>query len=50
LKQHLVVDFIAKVANEDVEVVGGVFLGRVVRLVSPINADFLSILISNALG
>lgn len=44
LGQDLVVDFVAKVANKDVEVVGGVLLARGVGLVSPVDADFLTIL------
>lgn len=42
LEKDLVVDFIGKIANENVEVVGGVFLGSVVGLVGPVYTDFLS--------
>jgi hypothetical protein len=45
LQQHLIVDFVAKVAHEDVEVVGRVFLSSVVRLVRPVDADFLPMLV-----
>lgn len=41
LEQNLVVDFIAEVANEDVEVVRGVLLGDGVGLVGPVDADLL---------
>ena len=41
LEEYLVIDFVGQIADEDVEVVRGVFLGRVVGLVSPVDADFL---------
>lgn len=41
LGQHLVVDFIAQVADEDVEVVRGILLVGAVGLVGPVDADFL---------
>jgi hypothetical protein len=42
LEEDLIVDLVGQVADEDVEVVGRVFLGGVVRLISPVDADFLS--------
>ena len=41
LEQNLIVDFVAKVADEDVEVVRGVLLGDSVGLVGPVDADLL---------
>lgn len=41
LLQDLVVDLIAQVSDEDVEVVRGVFFVRAVGLVGPVDADFL---------
>lgn len=41
LQQDLVVDFIAQVPDEDVEMVRGVLLVRAVGLVSPVDANFL---------
>lgn len=41
LLQDLVVDFIAQISNEDVEVVRGVFFVGAVGLVGPVDADFL---------
>lgn len=41
LKKNLIVDFVGQIAHEDVEVVRRVFLGRVVGLVGPVDADFL---------
>ena len=41
LKQHLVVDFIGQISDEDVEVTRGVLLVLVVGLVGPVHADFL---------
>jgi hypothetical protein len=41
LQKDLVVDFVRQVANEDVEVVGCVLLRGVVRLIGPVDADFL---------
>lgn len=41
LEQNLIVDFVAKVADEDVEVVRGILLGDSVGLVGPVNADLL---------
>jgi hypothetical protein len=42
LEQHLVVDLIGQITDEDMEVVRSVLLGGVVRLVSPVYPDFLS--------
>jgi hypothetical protein len=42
LEKDFIVDLVGQVADENVEVVGRVFLGGVVRLVSPIDADFLT--------
>lgn len=41
LSQNLIVHLIAQVTNEDVEVVGSVFLAGAVGLISPVDADFL---------
>lgn len=42
LRQHLVVDLVGQITNEDVEVVGCILLGRRVgRLIRPVDADFL---------
>jgi hypothetical protein len=42
LEEHLIVDLVGQVANEDVVVVRSVLLGGVVGLVSPVDANFLS--------
>lgn len=42
LSQDLVVHFVAQITDKDVEMVGSVLLVGVVRLVSPIDADFLN--------
>jgi hypothetical protein len=47
LKEDLIVDFIGQITYENVEVVGGVFLVRGVRLVRPVDADFLNTNISD---
>ena len=41
MKKNLVVNFIAKVTDKNMEMVRGVFLIGIVRLIGPINADFL---------
>lgn len=41
MEENLVIDFVGKVTDEDVEMVRCVFLGCVVRLVGPVNTDFL---------
>lgn len=41
LEENLVVDLVGQIADEDVEVVRGVFLGGVVGLVGPVDANFL---------
>ena len=41
LQKHLVVDLVGQVAHKDVEVVRSVFLGCVVRLIRPVDTDFL---------
>jgi hypothetical protein len=41
LEKDLIVDLVGEIADEDVEVVRRVFLGRVVRLVGPVDANFL---------
>jgi hypothetical protein len=42
LEKDLIVDFVGQVTDEDVEVVGSILLGGVVRLISPVDANFLS--------
>lgn len=42
MQKHLIVDLVAKVANEDVKVVGGVFFVGAVGLICPIDTDLLS--------
>ena len=39
LEKNLIVDFVGKITNEDVEVVRGIFLVGSVRLVCPVNPD-----------
>lgn len=41
LKKDLIVDLVRKIANKDVEVVRSVLLVRVVRLISPVDTNFL---------
>ncbi len=41
LEEDLVVDFVGQITDEDVEMVGRVFLVLVVRLIGPVDADFL---------
>lgn len=41
MEEDLVIDFVGKITNEDVEVVGRVFLGGSVGLVGPVDPDFL---------
>jgi hypothetical protein len=41
LEKHLVVDLVGQVTDEDMEVVGSILLCGVVRLISPIDANFL---------
>ena len=41
LHQNLIIDFIAQVTNENMEVVGGIFLVGAVGLVGPVDANFL---------
>ena len=42
LEKDLIVDFVGQVADEDVEVAGGVFLGGIIGLVGPVDTDFLA--------
>lgn len=42
LKKDLIVDLVGQVTDEDVEVVGRVLFRGVVRLISPVDTDFLS--------
>ncbi len=42
LEENLIVDFVGQVADEDVEVTGGIFLGGVVGLVCPVDTNFLT--------
>lgn len=44
LQEDFIVDLVGQIADEDVEVVRGVFLGRVVGLIGPIDTDFLRLL------
>lgn len=46
LEQDFIVDFIGKVSNEDVEVVGSVLLVRLVGLIRPVDTDFLHEVVS----
>lgn len=39
--EDIIVDLVGKVANEDVEVVGGVLLGRGVGLIGPVDSNLL---------
>lgn len=41
LEQDFIIDLIAQIAHENMEVVGSVLLVRVVRLVCPVHTDFL---------
>lgn len=41
LEKNLIIDLVRQVADEDMEVVRRVFLGLVVRLVGPVDANFL---------
>lgn len=41
LQENLVIDLVGQVTDKDVEMVGRVLLGGVVRLISPVDADFL---------
>ena len=41
MEQNLIVDFITEIADKNVEMVGGVLLVVVIRLVRPVNANFL---------
>ena len=41
MQQDLIVDLVGEIADEDVEVVGSVFLGIVVGLIRPVDADLL---------
>lgn len=41
LKEHLIIDFIGEVTNEDVEMVLSVFFVASIGLVSPVHTDFL---------
>lgn len=41
--QDFVVNFVAQISNENVEVVRSIFLVRAVGLVSPVDTDFLQI-------
>jgi hypothetical protein len=41
LQQNFIVDFVGKITNKDVEMVRGIFLCGVVRLVGPVDANFL---------
>lgn len=41
LQKNFVIDFIGQITDEDVEVVGGVFFVGGIRLVSPVDANFL---------
>lgn len=42
LRQNLVVDLIRKITDKDVEVVSSILLAGLVRLVGPVDTDFLS--------
>ena len=42
LGENLIVDFVGQVANEDVEVARGILLARGIRLVGPVDANFLN--------
>lgn len=42
LQQYFIVDLVGKVTDEDVEVIRGVFLCRVVGLIGPVDANFLT--------
>ena len=42
MKENLVVNFIAKGANKNLEMIGGVFLVGIIGLICPIDANFLS--------
>jgi len=42
LEKDFIIDFIAEIPDEDVEVIGGVFLVRCVGLVGPIDPNFLA--------
>jgi hypothetical protein len=41
LEKDLIVDLVGEIADENVEVVRRIFLGRVVGLVGPVDANFL---------
>lgn len=41
LEEDFVIDFVAEVTNKNVKMVGGVLLGGSVRLVSPVDTNFL---------
>jgi hypothetical protein len=41
LQQYLVVDFVRKITNEDMEVIRSILLRSIVGLISPVDADFL---------
>ena len=47
LRENVVIDFIGKITNENVVVIGRVFFGSRVGLVSVVDANFLSILLAS---
>lgn len=46
LEENLIIDFVGQVTDKDMEMVRGVFFGCVVRLVGPVNTNFLHLLAS----
>lgn len=41
MKEDLVIDFVGEIANENVEVIGGILLVRSIRLVRPVDSNLL---------
>ena len=41
MEKDFIIDFVGEITDKDVKVVGGVFLVRGIRLVGPVDTDFL---------